>query len=376
MKNATSDLPSASLYYREGSSDKEYHASVKPRDGGFVVEFAYGRRGSTLQSGLKTAEPVSLATASMIFQKLVAAKEAKGYVRGGNGHSPQLVPSAQALAPSTPNGGTPSRTARPRIGAIPQLLNELPEDDVELFIRRAGDQWGAQEKYDGKNVTLTKFEFAVQATNRVGQACGVSLAIANHAASLDGEFVIMGEALGNDQFAAHNVVDVDGVDCRGSTYQSRYDVVRAIVGTAQIGAPIFIVGMVTGAEAIMKYYRHLKKANAEGMVLKDLNAPHTEGRPASGGSQLKVKFWASCSCIVGAINTQRSVAVQLGDKWMGNVTIPPNYQIPAVGAIVEVRYLYAFKGGSLYQPIYRGERDDVKAADCTVEKQRIKFKKS
>lgn len=33
------------LYFREGSSDKVYQASIEPTAGGFLVNFAYGRRG-------------------------------------------------------------------------------------------------------------------------------------------------------------------------------------------------------------------------------------------------------------------------------------------------------------------------------------------
>jgi hypothetical protein len=33
------------------------------------------------------------------------------------------------------------------------------------------------------------------------------------------------------------------------------------------------------------------------------------------------------------------------------------------GSLVEVRYLYAYPGGSLYQPVYLGERNDVDTAD-------------
>lgn len=42
------------LYYREGSSDKGYHAVIEPQGAGFVVNFAYGRRGSTMNTGTKT----------------------------------------------------------------------------------------------------------------------------------------------------------------------------------------------------------------------------------------------------------------------------------------------------------------------------------
>ena len=41
-------LPNVTLYYREGSSDKVYQAAIVPAGELFVVNFAYGRRGSTL----------------------------------------------------------------------------------------------------------------------------------------------------------------------------------------------------------------------------------------------------------------------------------------------------------------------------------------
>ena len=51
----------------------------------------------------------------------------------------------------------------------------------------------------------------------------------------------------------------------------------------------------------------------------------------------------------------------------GNVTIPPNHEIPAPGWIVECRYLYAFKeSGCIYQPVYLGVRDDIRAEECTT----------
>ena len=46
-------MESITLYYREGSSDKVYQAGLTPKDGGYVVTFAYGRRGATLNTGIK-----------------------------------------------------------------------------------------------------------------------------------------------------------------------------------------------------------------------------------------------------------------------------------------------------------------------------------
>jgi hypothetical protein len=72
-----------SLYFREGSSDKVYHAQIAP-DGNdlYSVNFQYGRRGSTLQAGTKTTAPVALVQAQKIFDKLVAEKGPKGTPMG------------------------------------------------------------------------------------------------------------------------------------------------------------------------------------------------------------------------------------------------------------------------------------------------------
>lgn len=62
------------LFYRQGSSDKTYQASIQPKDGGFVVQFQFGRRGSALQSGQKIPGPVPYEDAKCIYDQLVAGK--------------------------------------------------------------------------------------------------------------------------------------------------------------------------------------------------------------------------------------------------------------------------------------------------------------
>ena len=39
---------------------------------------------------------------------------------------------------------------------------------------------------------------------------------------------------------------------------------------------------------------------------------------------------------------------------------------------MEVRYLYCFKGGKVYQPVYLGPRDDVDTNECKMSQ--IKYK--
>ena len=56
-------LENITLYYREGSSDKVYQCQIEAAGERFVVNFAYGRRGSTLNTGTKTNVPVEYADA-------------------------------------------------------------------------------------------------------------------------------------------------------------------------------------------------------------------------------------------------------------------------------------------------------------------------
>jgi len=121
----------------------------------------------------------------------------------------------------------------------------------------------------------------------------------------------------------------------------------------------------------------MKDENREGVVFKQLSASYTAGRPASGGAQFKQKFHASASFVVTKVNSKRSVSLALFDGTVvvptGNVTIPPNHAVPKAGAVVEVRYLYAFReSGSIYQPVFLGVRDDMEPDACRVDQ--LKFK--
>ncbi len=68
------------LVFKEGNSDKVYQVDLaEVGNGQYVVNFRYGRRGSTLKEGSKTTAPVSLASAETMFAGLEAEKRKKGY---------------------------------------------------------------------------------------------------------------------------------------------------------------------------------------------------------------------------------------------------------------------------------------------------------
>jgi bifunctional non-homologous end joining protein LigD len=100
--NGKSPLQSVSRYFREGNSDKVYHAQLEQVAGGYVVNFQYGRRGSSLQAGTKTTTPVTLAEAEKVYARLLAEKKGKGYTEGASG-----TPYSGAGAEKQPSGYLP-----------------------------------------------------------------------------------------------------------------------------------------------------------------------------------------------------------------------------------------------------------------------------
>jgi bifunctional non-homologous end joining protein LigD len=378
-----SKLRRAHLFFREGGSDKVYHVWMEETAGGlYLVAASWGRRGATLQQGVK-CKPTSNEEATNVFVKTVNEKISKGYKRSEDDPS-NLVKAAldsgrmviiPVCAPPKAQATTPKY--------LPQLLNPIAEGEAEHLIRRAeADHWGAQEKYDGHHKIIVTDAVGGYTLNKKGELCGISAAVQEYAMGLKVNCVLDGESIG-DKFYAFDLLKLNGVDLRGRPYGTRYKTLLDLLPPN--GWPIERAPLVTGEKAIRKFYAMLKERNAEGIVFKDLLARHAPGRPNSGGPQLKCKWYSTCSAVVIAHNAQRSVALALylDDKLhdatdnaqaIGNVTIPANHEVPKVGAVVEVRYLYFFRGGSLYQPTYLGERDDVAASECTVEKQNLKVK--
>jgi bifunctional non-homologous end joining protein LigD len=350
--------PSTTLFYKQGASDKVYTVRIAPSGNGFVVSFAYGRRGSTLQTGVKTASPVSFDEAKNIFDKLVREKTAKGYTPGEDGTPYQQTDKEDRAT-----------------GVLPQLLNPIDEAEAEKLI--ADPAWLAQEKLDGKRILIRRVGDNITGINRQGLLIGLPRSVVECALKLGSmEWLIDGECIG-DTFIAFDLLEQTSVDLRTQPYRKRLDALYCMPVIGKYQEIIQFIRTATKTADKRAMLVELRRQNREGIVFKRIAASYTPGRPASGGDQLKLKFTATASCIVARTNGgKRSVALELLDGQrrvgVGNVTIPAKQAIPAAGQIVEVRYLYAHFGGSLYQPVYLGRRDDIAANACTIGQ--LKFK--
>jgi len=341
------------LYYRDGRSDKVYRAAIEPRDGGYVVNFAYGRRGSTLATGTKTSCPVYYDAARGIYEKLIREKMAKGYTLGAD-------------------SAAYTEGSRKVTDIRPQLLN--PIDDPEPLLKDEG--FYLQPKHDGKRLLIHKQGFNITGINRRGLECGFPESIRMAAVALPHNFLLDGEAVG-DTLHVFDILELGLTDLRLLPYKARLLRLLDLLASGQQSAIQWVENR-TGRESKRRAFDELKSNNAEGVVFKRIAAPYSPGRPNSGGDQFKFKFVETASVIVNAINLKRSVGIAVWEGGTlvsaGNVTVPADQLIPQVGDVVEVRYLYAMPGsGSLFQPVYLGVRDDIMAAECT--RDQLKFRR-
>ena len=346
------------LHCTEGGSDKLYRLQLVLQGDTFGVCAANCRRGSTwVDQGFKV-QGVALDVAEKKLLKLMAEKKAKGYHEiGGFGSSE----------------GTTVQVVTEKVdsGIRPQLLNPIQEDTAHQYL--VPSAWIAQEKKDGRRLMIRKNDTQVIGINKLGQVVSLDGPLLDAMNVIDGSFIMDGEIVGGTYWV-FDLLERNGTNLKPLPYSTRLHTLEAeVTPTPSIQVVTTFRTSTEKAQALAS----LKASGAEGMVFKKAEAPYVSGRPASGGDQVKLKFWASASFVVVAKSDKRSVSLGLYQHSpelvpMGRVTIPANQPIPEPGSILEVKYLYAFRDGKLHQPISLGLRDDIEANECTMSQ--LKFK--
>ena len=141
----------ARLHLKEGASDKVYEVDLVENDAvaapeRFLVNIRYGRRGTILREGSKTAQPITADAAAKVFDSVVVAKVNAGYRR--------IDPAASFPGPTVEaesrEDGTP---AEGRDGILLARLASCrrglwPEKDRERLLWRIGQLRIAQAEPD------------------------------------------------------------------------------------------------------------------------------------------------------------------------------------------------------------------------------------
>ncbi len=118
------------LHYQDDRSDKIYEVDLfEVREGQYMVNFHYGRRGSQLRNGIKTNGYVSLAEAEKVFNQLVQEKIKGGY-RDISGVPLNSLPKTTEI---------PSQNHLRKQAILEHLAREKTSRPLERIIWRAGE---------------------------------------------------------------------------------------------------------------------------------------------------------------------------------------------------------------------------------------------
>ncbi|WP_082407871.1 hypothetical protein [Verrucomicrobium spinosum] len=339
------------LYYRQGSSDKVYTVSIVPQSS---LRRQHRIRPQRLHpaDGHQNRRSRCPGRCSDHFPEDGEGKDHQGYIEGEAG-----------------TRYTETGSVRKNTDILPQLLNPITEEHAQKYIEDPA--YWMQEKLDGRRILLKKTANQVTGINRLGLETELPLTIVKSAMELPGDFLVDGEAVG-DTLHVFDLLELANGNLRDQPYGQRMLKAIQLLAGSIYNMHLKHVPTATLTDNKRSVFAVMKARGKEGVVFKHEDSTYIPGRPASGGSQLKCKFYETASFIVGKIHpNKRSISLLLfeGDriKPAGNVTIPVNHDIPKPGDVVECRYLYAFKeSGSIFQPVYLGRRDDIRAAECVV----------
>lgn len=361
-------LENVRLYSKKDGADKEYHLRLVQTDDGFLVEYSNGKRGSNLQHGLRTKTPVTEEVARTEYKRVLASKLKDGYTKDESG---------EAFSGTDKAGRKTAFT--------PQLLVAIDDDQAQAILYHG--EHVAQVKHDGERRYIKLENGEVTAANRDGLQVPVKAEIEAAVLSLQRYGVNHVELDGEDMrshFVFFDVLSLNGANLREMGFTDRYTAASLILKSAfeAAGHNTLIVcsEILSGSNGKLQWsdIQALRARGEEGVCLKERNAPYEAGRPKT---QYKLKFWESATVRVRSNHpTKRSVGMEVlnsvGD-WIGvgNVTIPVNVKdIPAVGSLIEVRYLYAFEGGSLFEPTFDKMRGDLHEASAVASQ--LKYKRA
>jgi len=355
---------SVRLENTSNGSFKFYGLSIATVAGGHELKTEYGRIGGTSNHG-SAGTFANQADAMRELEKVAKSKVRKGYVETER-------TDAAGVATTIPK---PAASMQDLIFQIDLQLLAPSSVDSEALI--ADPAYMMQEKHDGERCPIGFWPGEALATNKKGKPRIVPTKAVelSKVFNFTGETVIDCEVVGETIYV-FDLLKFQGEDIRQLPFRSRYAKLEQWI--REVGDYLVLSHATTFTASKRRTYEALKAGGAEGVVFKRGSAAYIAGISKSDGDALKVKFVESATVRVCSVHpTKRSVGIEVhdGQTWIdvGNVSIPPNREVPAVSALVEVIYLYlARQGGSLYQPVYKGERDDVSVDDCTLAQIKIK----
>lgn len=365
---------SIALFFRKGGSDKVYNvkliAEKNPRTDPYedrniwYVCFQYGRRGSSLVGGRKNESGLDYWRAKRMYDTLVRSKLRKGYKPKTDGNFVSYSSYSDVFS-------AVQKTQAKMTDFVPQLLTQIDLAGAKKLWKQHAGNLLMQIKHDGERRDVIIQE-KLQAANKKGVEVQIQQTVAdackNLIAGWDDILEIDTEDMGS-HLVIFDCLQISGQNMRKRSFLERNSMLQTLhmaISQAELDThlKVDVAYQPETYEEFIDFINYARETNEEGIVI-SIGSENYE--PGESQQKFKLKFYADAYVEVTGINAKRSVSLGMcqrnGIMTMGNCSIPANREIPEIGDIIEVRYLYAYRGGALYQPFYKGVCPDVEEPD-------------
>jgi bifunctional non-homologous end joining protein LigD len=368
MDSFMTDPREEHVYMRsqKNGADKDYNLHLEPDGHGqWRLVYENGKHGAAMKRKEKIEGSVSYEQGKAVFDATMKDKmKSGGYVPQNAGVAYQNVIPADRVS-----------------GIAPQLLKSIPTELVHKRMADPAYMW--QEKKDGERRMIRKTTegegasatVTVIGTNRDGLIVPIPQELAEAVAALPLTFCVLdGEDMGQGRYAAFDLVATADDPAGQRRCEDRYLALQQLLRAAPSPYWIAVETAYTPADA-KALNKAVFDAGGEGLVGKLKDAPYT---PGVNEDQFKFPYLDRATVYVESHDgSKRSVHIAVLDAAgkpmpLKKVTIPANYDMPPVGAVVDVEYLYAHATGGLAQPRYKGIRTDRQLEHCVASQ--LKYK--
>ncbi|MBF6611610.1 MAG: WGR domain-containing protein [Chloroflexi bacterium] len=341
MSGKVTDL--IALHYQAGGSDKVWAAAVvEEEDASALMVSCWGRRGASLQIGVKAT--VNLAAAQKLFNSKKKEKLAEGYEEIDctlygisttlSSLHPAVSGAASSMGASTgPEATTPRETPRIVVSHVTVLR------DAELTTCLNAAEYGVTEKVNGTRCVVSFDGVNLRAYNRRGVEQPTVPDAARSLVELHEPFMVDGERMEGASAGAYAIFDLLEWGCqsvRDWPYSHRIEKLKdALIGaglikragatlarnvTAVPGLALLIPA--TEQEDKQAVMSEVMLASGEGIVVRTLDAPSLQGDTRY---ERKYKFVAEVDAIV--------IGIKPG---IGTGSVRLGLLRPTDGAIIDV----------------------------------------
>lgn len=357
------------LYSCKDGSDKDYNLHLIPDTANpdlWRLNYENGKHDAALKAKPKIEGAVPYEVAKKEFDKTVREKLTKGgYTPQGSGIAYQDVVPAERKS-----------------GIEPQLLEAIPVEDVMARLDDPNYVW--QEKMDGERRPIRKTTgggaVTVIGTQREGLIIPLPTNLEQAVAALPIDSCILdGEDLGQGRYAAFDLISCPEDPHGRRPYVARWAALQTLLRAAPSDCWVAIPTANSPEEA-RALLATVRARNGEGIVGKRRDAAYSPG--SNSRDQFKYPFRDRVTCFVERHDlTKRSVHIAVYDDAgavmpLKKVTIPANFAIPAIGAVVDVEYAHAHRSGGLARPVFKGVRGDRRLEHCVASQLKYKAEES